>query len=63
MLNYNDPLRHAEEIQGGQIGDSLSGGGLSFHNIDGYQCLEAFGDDLSLEDALLIDTDDLLMSV
>ena len=63
MLNYNDPLRHVEDIQGGQIGDSPLGGGVPLHNIDGYQCLEAFGDDLTLEDALLIDTDDLLMSV
>ena len=59
MFNYNDPLRLVEETQGG---DSASRTTIPLHMIDGYRCLEAFGDDLSLEDTPLIDMDDLLIT-
>ena len=62
MFNYNDPLRLAEETQGGHIGDSASRTTIPLDMIDGYRCLEAFGDDLSLEDTPLIDMDDLLIT-
>ena len=63
MFNYNDPLQLAEETQGGHIGDSASRTTIPLHMIDGYRCLEAIGDDLSLEDTPLIDMDDLLITV
>ena len=61
MINYNDPLRLAEEIQGGGISDSDPRTASPVNMIDGYRCLEALGDDLSLEDTPLIDMDDLLI--
>ena len=62
MINYNDPLRLAEEIQGSRISDSDPRTANPVHMIDGYRCLEALGDDLSLEDTPLIDMDDLLIT-
>ena len=62
MNNYNDPLRLAEEIQGVQNNDNASTMAIPLHMIDGYRCLQAFGDDLSLEDTPLVDMEDLLFT-
>ena len=62
MVNEIDPLRFTEERQASHNKDSAFEFGLAMNNVDGYRCLEAFGDDLSLEDATLIETDDLLMT-
>ena len=62
MIDYNDPLRLAEEIQGTQVNDSASTTAIPLHMIDGYSCLQAFGDDLSLEDAPLVEMDDFVLS-
>ena len=61
MINYNDPLRLAEEIQDGRINDSDPRMASPVDINDGYRCLEAFGNDLSLEDTPLVDMDDLLI--
>ncbi|MBM08309.1 MAG: hypothetical protein CMF69_01830 [Magnetovibrio sp.] len=62
MLKHIDPLRLAEEIQESQVGERADFGIFSSNSSDGFQCLEAFGDDLSLEDDPLLDTDDLLIT-
>ena len=62
MISYNDPLRLAEENQGTQVNDSTSTTAIPLHMIDGYRCLQAFGDDLSLEDTPLVDMEDLLFT-
>ena len=60
MLMHNNPRRYAEDILVAQGDDANSTPVL--HSFDGYQCLEAFGDDLSLEDAPLVEVDDFLLS-
>ena len=62
MFNYIDPLRLAEETLGSHTGDSTSRVAMPQHMSDGYRCLQTFGDDLSLEDTLLIDMDDLIIT-
>jgi len=63
MIDYNGPLRLTEEIQGGQVSDSASTTTIPLHMIDGYSCLQAFGDDLSLEDTPLVDMEDLIFTI
>ena len=60
MLMHNNPRRYAEDILAAQGDDTNST--LALHSFDGYQCLEAFGDDLSLEDAPLVEMDDFVLS-
>ena len=62
MISYNDPLRLDEETHGDHIADGAARTAISQHMRDGYRCLQALGDDLSLEDTALIDTDDLLIT-
>ena len=62
MLMHDDPTKFAEEsllIRDGAM--SLETAGFPVGE-DGYRCLEACGDDLSLENTPLIDMDDLLYS-
>tara|TARA_B100001250_G_scaffold307604_1_gene269442 strand:- start:46 stop:237 length:192 start_codon:yes stop_codon:yes gene_type:complete len=62
MFKHNDPLRLADEIQEPQNSDGMYAGSAQLSSIDGFQCLEAFGDDLSLEDSPLLDMEDLLLT-
>ena len=62
MLMHDDTMKFGDDGQGTLSDDSLFKAALFQQTGDGYQCLEALGDDLSLEDTRLVDMDDLLLS-
>lgn len=62
MLMRDDPLKFADDAALPQDGGIALEAALSLHDDDGYRCLEALGDDLSLENTPLVDMDDLLYS-
>ncbi len=60
MLIRDDMTAFGEESTGMESRDFILATGLFGANDDGYRCLAAFGDDLSLTDAPLLELDDLL---
>ncbi len=62
MLMHENPYTYTDDLAVLDGAENMIKAALHHTLGDGYRCLETVGDDLSLEDALLVDMDDFLAS-